>query len=114
LLVLTKNQIAVGEITYQTNCSIVLFPRREIIMTTPQLSNREIEVLNNLFVGKICKEIADTLKVSNHTIKWHCQTIYKKLGVSNSLAAVYKALELGIIEPPTPINRKPKQLSLFN
>lgn len=47
------------------------------------LSIREIEVLTLLSEGKLNKEIAETLNISNNTVKFHVKNIYAKLGTSS-------------------------------
>lgn len=47
------------------------------------LSTREIDVLTLLSEGKLNKEIAETLNISNNTVKFHIKNIYSKLGVSS-------------------------------
>ena len=47
------------------------------------LSYREIEVLELLRKGATAKEVADTLCISENTVKRHAGNIYKKMGVSS-------------------------------
>lgn len=61
-----------------------------------RLSQRQIEVLTALIEGKSNKEIARALGVEEITIKVHLQAIFRKLGVSNRVQAVRKAIELGL------------------
>jgi ATP/maltotriose-dependent transcriptional regulator MalT len=54
-----------------------------------QLSRREWEVLQMLVAGLSNADIGARLFVSQHTVKWHLQHIYEKLGVkSRTQAAV--------------------------
>jgi DNA-binding NarL/FixJ family response regulator len=55
------------------------------------LSARELEVLNLLAKGFLYKEIADTLKLSRHTVRTHIRNIYEKLQVRSRTEAVVKA-----------------------
>lgn len=59
------------------------------------LSEREQEVYNLLCDGKNYKEIAETLFVSTHTIRFHIKNIYKKLGVKSRHEAMRLAYEIG-------------------
>lgn len=57
------------------------------------LTQREIEVLNQLCKGKSYRMIADTLFISEETVRRHIKNIYKKLEVSSKSEAVAKALK---------------------
>ena len=61
------------------------------------ISKREHEVLILLGRGMSNQEIADTLFVSQNTIKTHTSRIFEKLDVKNRTHAIIKAKELGII-----------------
>ncbi|QSE99256.1 helix-turn-helix domain-containing protein [Fulvivirga lutea] len=56
-------------------------------INTP-LTERELEALKLVMQGKANKEIADTLFVSIHTVKFHLSNIYQKLGVANKKEAL--------------------------
>ncbi len=51
------------------------------------LTQREIEILSHVAIGRKNEEIADKLCVSPHTIKTHLYNIYKKINVANRLQA---------------------------
>ncbi len=61
------------------------------------LSNREVEILRYVATGASNKEIADTLVISEGTVKNHLSSILSKLGVRDRMQAVLKAKEYGII-----------------
>jgi DNA-binding NarL/FixJ family response regulator len=61
------------------------------------LSGREIEVLSGVARGLSNKRIAETLYLSEATVKTHLLHIFQKLGVDDRTAAVTTALERGII-----------------
>jgi len=61
------------------------------------LSTREIEILRYVATGASNKEIADTLVISEGTVKNHLSSILSKLGVRDRMQAVLKAKEYGII-----------------
>jgi len=65
--------------------------------TTAGLSKREIEVLELVAKGTGNKTIADTLKISESTVKTHIQSIFQKLDVNDRTEAVTTALSKGII-----------------
>ena len=54
----------------------------------PELTIREQEILRQLMTGASNSEIADTLYVSEHTIKSHLYNVFKKIKVKNRLQAV--------------------------
>ncbi len=61
------------------------------------LSQRELEVLYLMALGRTNQEIAEQLIVAPGTIKAHTASIYRKLGVANRTAAVTGARKLGIL-----------------
>ena len=62
-----------------------------------ELTPREIQVLQQLAKGLANKEIADTLNISEHTVKDHLKNILGKLRVADRTEAVTKAITRGII-----------------
>lgn len=62
-----------------------------------QLTNREVEVLEQLSKGLSYNLIADNLILSVGTVRKHIENIYKKLQVHNKLEAVQKAKKNNII-----------------
>lgn len=63
----------------------------------PQLSPRELEILEALAKGKTNREIAQEAFVSEATVKTHLVHIYTKLGVDSRTSAVAVALEKRLI-----------------
>lgn len=61
------------------------------------LTRRELEVLEQIALGKTNDEIAGNLRLSPKTIRNVTTAIYAKLGVSNRAQAVVKALEAGAL-----------------
>ncbi|MCO5242886.1 MAG: LuxR C-terminal-related transcriptional regulator [Anaerolineae bacterium] len=66
------------------------------------LTNRELEILEQLAKRLTAKEIANDLFISERTVKRHTANIYQKLGVNNRRQAVASASSLGILAAPTP------------
>lgn len=60
------------------------------------LTEREIEILQQLALGKTNKEIADDLVLSERTVRTHITNILAKLRLSNRTQAVLYALREGI------------------
>jgi DNA-binding CsgD family transcriptional regulator len=66
-------------------------------LTPPNLSEREVEVLQWLARGKSNAVIADILGISSHTVDTVMRRAFGKLGASNRVAAVLKSLRAGLI-----------------
>ena len=47
--------------------------------------------------GLLNKEIAEGLRISEHTVKFHISSIMGKLGASSRTEAVSRGLRLGVI-----------------
>jgi len=62
------------------------------------LSNREIEVLEQIAKGNSNKEIARALKISDQTVKNHITSILRKLAVNDRTQAVVYAIRHGWIK----------------
>lgn len=62
-----------------------------------ELSPRELQVLHLMAQGKVNKDIAIALFITEGTVKAHINTILKKLGVSDRTSAVTTALKRGVI-----------------
>jgi LuxR family maltose regulon positive regulatory protein len=61
------------------------------------LSQRELEVLHLIALGRTNKEIAQQLVVARGTVKAHAASIYRKLDVANRTEAAARARQLGIL-----------------
>ncbi len=61
------------------------------------LTEREVEVLEVLAQGLSNKQIAVTLNISEHTVKFHVSSIYGKLGATNRAEAVRLGARRGLI-----------------
>ena len=64
---------------------------------TPELTPRELEVLDVLAEGASNREIAERLGISVHTAKFHVGSILDKLDSSGRTDAVAYALRLGVL-----------------
>jgi DNA-binding NarL/FixJ family response regulator len=74
-----------------------LITSSETNQTKGQLTEREIEVLKLLVMGKSNTEIAQDLIVSVHTAKAHVCSILQKLCVDDRVQAAVKAIKEKII-----------------
>ena len=76
------------------------FKRREISVRQGeriQLTQRELEILKVMVLGHTDRKIAEVLFISEHTVRTHIKSLYKKLGVSSKSQAVAKAIHEKII-----------------
>lgn len=62
-----------------------------------ELSERELEILEQLSKGLRYEQVADNLYISSGTVRKHIENIYRKLQVHNKTAAVEAGKKLGII-----------------
>jgi DNA-binding NarL/FixJ family response regulator len=67
------------------------------------LTQRQIELLRLVAEGMSNKAIAQTLSISENTVKYHVKNILQKLGVQNRTEAVTHAIRAGLLDPdPSP------------
>lgn len=66
-------------------------------LSSPELSQRESEILRALATGASNRAIAEELFISQATVKTHLVHIYTKLGVDNRTAAVAAARKKGLL-----------------
>ncbi|MGC2522307.1 MAG: helix-turn-helix transcriptional regulator, partial [Stellaceae bacterium] len=64
----------------------------------PALTPREIEVLAALAGGLGNKGVARRLGISPHTVKFHIEALFRKLGAATRAEAVAKGLRRQIVE----------------
>jgi LuxR family transcriptional regulator, maltose regulon positive regulatory protein len=62
-----------------------------------ELTKRELSILKRLETGLSNKEIAESIFVSEGTLKWHLHNVYGKLNVKNRTRAMARARALGIL-----------------
>jgi two-component system NarL family response regulator len=66
-------------------------------MAGPQLTSRELEVLQLVVRGRSNKEIGSDLAISEATVKTHINNLLAKLGVDDRTGASTAALQRGIV-----------------
>jgi two-component system NarL family response regulator len=66
-------------------------------MPRPDLSGREVQVLELIVQGLANKQIAYSLGIAEHTVKNHVKSILSKLGVQDRTQAATAAIQRGII-----------------
>lgn len=88
----------------QVDCTVLNLKNGEIfsptLLSLPRidLTEREIEILHLIQRGFLSKEIAYQLGISIHTVNIHRQNLLRKLGVQNSIEAINKGLDLGLLK----------------
>jgi DNA-binding CsgD family transcriptional regulator len=68
-------------------------------LSEPQLTPREVQVLEKIAMGLTGKEIADELNVSFKTVVTHRSHIMGKFKVGNTALLIRRAIAFGYIEP---------------
>lgn len=63
----------------------------------PKLGSRQLEILELMSRGLGNKMIAKSLGISEHTVRWHVQTIFRSLDATNRSEAVFTARSMGLI-----------------
>lgn len=87
---------ALAQAIQETTATKLLPFDREIIVVEP-LTEREQEVLQQMAFGLRNAEIAESLCVSEGTVKTHVHSILRKFGVEDRTQAVVMALRQGIV-----------------
>ncbi|HZW02428.1 MAG TPA: response regulator transcription factor [Anaerolineaceae bacterium] len=75
-------------------------PAAAAVTMGPELTERELEVLNEVAGGARSKEIAHRLHITERTVKAHLASIYNKLGVDSRAAAIAVAAQRGYLRSP--------------
>lgn len=68
-----------------------------------RLTQREVELLRLVARGMPNKAIAQTLSISENTVKYHIRNILQKLGAQNRTEAVTYAIGAGLLDPDSSI-----------
>jgi len=63
----------------------------------PSLSPREVDAMTLLAVGYSRAQVADTLSISEHTLRTYIESARLKLGAMNTTHAVARAVNRGLI-----------------
>jgi DNA-binding NarL/FixJ family response regulator len=99
----SRGQIWAGcdEIKYVLDALVQSNPPKPEALGTNLLSPRELEVVRYVAEGLSNREIADQLKLSQHTIKNYLFRIFDKLGASNRAELIFMAFS----SPAMPFNQ---------
>ncbi|MGA9884581.1 MAG: response regulator transcription factor [Candidatus Acidiferrales bacterium] len=66
-------------------------------LNSPELTLRQIQILQTVTLGKTNKEVGATLGITEGTVKVQMNHIFRKLGASNRTEAITKALQRGLV-----------------
>lgn len=72
---------------------------REDEIIKPILSERQIEILKLLALGKTTEEIADQLFRSPNTVHTHRRNMLQKMGMKNTIELVVWGINQGLVDP---------------
>jgi len=72
-------------------------PLGEPVEFRGELTEREIQILRQLAEGLGNKQIASSLAISEHTVKFHISSILDKLGASGRTEAVTIGIRMGLV-----------------
>lgn len=89
------NKINIFAIQFHTAYSALCLPADQPVLV--HLTEREKEILQWCLAGKSNWVIGEILGLAERTVEWHLTNIFTKLGATTRLAAVVKALQLGLI-----------------
>jgi DNA-binding NarL/FixJ family response regulator len=101
-LVAVIRRAAAGEVVLPPEGVRWLVMARDDLLTgrAPNLTARELEVLQCFAESMSTAEVARTLHISTQTVQGHAQGILVKLGAHSRLEAVIRALRSGLIRLP--------------
>lgn len=66
--------------------------------SSPSLTERELQLLDQLTQGRDQRGIADAMGISEHTVRNHLRSLYMKLGVNKATQAIEKAKRLHLLK----------------
>jgi DNA-binding NarL/FixJ family response regulator len=89
--------VAVGLSVRPAKQASQLFDAADEHEPTALLTPREVEVLVALSEGLSNKAAARRLDISQHTVKFHVESVFRKLGVTTRAEAVAKGLRRGLV-----------------
>ena len=64
----------------------------------PELTDRELQILQALADGRSPRDVAELLDISPKTVRNHLTKVYAKLGVESRSQAIVEGLRLGILQ----------------
>jgi two-component system, NarL family, response regulator LiaR len=91
--------VAAGQVQLAPEAAARLMQEMRVTDTPETLSEREMDVLQLLVIGKTNKGIANSLQIGEKTVKTHMSNIIAKLGVQSRTQAALVAVQMGLIAP---------------
>lgn len=73
-------------------------PKTAVTDAEDALTRKELRILKHLESGRSNREIAESLFISEGTLKWHLNNLYRKLGCKNRTGALAAARQRGVVE----------------
>ena len=73
--------------------------QQDAVAARPRLTAREGQVLQHLAYGESVAQVAQSLFMSESTVKTHIGKVYEKLRANNRAAAIMAAVRLGLVTP---------------
>lgn len=100
LLIKAINVVTKGERYIQPSIAAMLRQNRIIEQqkSVDALTKRELEIIKLLVGGLYNKEIADSLNISEKTVKNHISSIFRKINVSDRTQAAVYAIKNNLVE----------------
>jgi DNA-binding NarL/FixJ family response regulator len=86
-----------GLVTLDEGVADAMRPRPALAAPHESLTPREREVLQLLSLGLANRRIAETLGITERTVKFHVNAILGKLGAQSRTEAVAQAMRLGLV-----------------
>lgn len=84
----------------------------------PEISSRELEVMELVSLGMLSKEISEKLFISPYTVNDHRRNMMRKLNANNVASLIRKGFQLGYLsvetdqEPLMSLSTEPVLISL--
>ncbi|AMO24411.1 hypothetical protein UC35_18165 [Ramlibacter tataouinensis] len=97
-MVATLSQAARGRKEVPRPAWLQARPKAVLLESDEQLTRKELRILKHLDSGRSNGEIAESLFISEGTLKWHLRNLYRKLGCKNRSGAIAAARRRGVIE----------------
>jgi len=88
---------AVARSSTDARRTIAVVPEESATPSREPLTSRELEVLQLVASGLANNEIAQTLRVTRQTVKFHLSNVYRKLNVDNRTKASHYAHQNGMM-----------------
>lgn len=95
---LTRQESMIGYHIYILKDELSAFNRHEDFFVDYAFSKKEEQVVEQVLLGKMNKQIAEDLNISVNTVRAHMQNIFKKTGVTSRNELVFKINNGNLLE----------------